>query len=286
MHVWSSVGRWHFAAAFKTLWFVVTLVTCKSDLYRVARDLSLKYLRTSERPFNIIALYMIVTSYMLLPVVIDIVSFYVFKDHYGYGMCFEVVKMSPLCLVVVIFYMTMIVTYAAFLCARCLRDPEVSVAIGNIHSLSRREDEPALLSDEENEPDDYDEEDHDTVAMEPDDCNQGDDSSGNVDASSENHEWDSSTIKTVDEIVGYDKSDALILDEVKCAQKRSSRTKIRVVVMAIFQPLLLWLWVVVVLHGTVGFVPSDNVDYGNLAMLWSVVAMWYVIISACFRDPK
>ena len=81
-YVWSYLGRWHIAAFLKTLWLIVTLVTQKSDLYRVLQTLSARFFNSTERPFNIIALYMLMTSYMLLPVVIDIVSYYTFPESY------------------------------------------------------------------------------------------------------------------------------------------------------------------------------------------------------------
>ena len=84
-YVWMYLGRWHIAAFLKTTWFVVTIVTQKSSLYRICQTLSVRFFKTTERPFNTIAFYMLMTSYIMLPVVIDILSLYTFAERYRYG---------------------------------------------------------------------------------------------------------------------------------------------------------------------------------------------------------
>ena len=277
-YMWSYLGRWHIAAFLKTLWLVVTLVTQKSELYRVLQTLSARFFKSTERPFNIIALYMLMTSYMLLPVVIDILSYYTFPESYRYGICFEQVKMSPLWIVVTIFYLYIVVASGVMLCVRWFRGTTnlSTVTIGNKQQL--RDDEPSLLSDDEN---DTTESTYETT--DDKDNNNGNGNHGNIE--DQNGKL-SGGIKTIDEGVAYEQDKKEMEKEVRIIQRRNNREKQRMLFMVVVQPLLLWLWVVVVFHSNGGFSFSTNVDYGSMMLLWGVVAICYSIITACFSSSQ
>ena len=271
------MGRWHITAFLKTLWLVVTLVTQKSDLYRVLQTLSARVFKSTERLFNIIAVYMLMTSYMLLPVVIDILSYYTFPESYLYGMCFEQLKMSPLWFVMIVFYLIVVGWTVVMLCARCFKGANTSiVAIGNRQQL--KDDEPTLLSDDEN----------DTIESTNETKNDKDSNNGNHNQSNgENQNVIlSDKIKTIDEGVGYEKEKNEIEREMRIRERQNKRGMQRMLFMAVIQPLLLWLWVVFVFHSNGGFSLSTNVDYGSMMMLWGVVEACYAIVTACFSRSQ
>lgn len=273
------LGRCHIAAFLKTMWFVVTIAAQKSSLYRICQILSVRFFRTTERPFNTIAFYMLVTSYIMLPIVIDILSLYTFAERYRYGVCVEILKMSPLYLVVIIFYASIIVTSIILLCVHWFKGN------GNVFMVTiatRRDDEPALLSD--NDDDDV----KNASDANPTENSSSNDGHGNyIRNITENQDFRlNGQIKTIDEVVGYEKNEKSTEEEIKLIEKRNKRHKLRIVAMAVLEPLLLWLWVVVVLHGNAGLSFSTNVDYGNMMLLWTVIAACYTSVSACCNGSK
>ena len=185
--------------------------------------------------------------------------------------------MLPLWIVVTIFYLYIVVASGVMLCVRWFRGTNLSaVAIGNRQQLE--DDEPALLSDDENDATESTYETTDDKGNNNDNGNHGNIENQNVKLSN--------GIKTIDEGMGYEQGKKEMEKEVRIIQRRNKREKQRMLFMVVVQPLLLWLWVVVVFHSNGGFSFSTNVDYGSMMLLWGVVAICYSIVTACFCSSQ
>ena len=185
--------------------------------------------------------------------------------------------MSPLWIVVTIFYLYIVVASGVMLCVHWFRGTNLStVTIGNRQQL--KDDEPALLSDNENDTTDSTYETTDDK-----DNNNGNGNHSNI----ENQNFKlSGGFKTIDESVGYEQHKKEMEKEVWIIQRQNRREKQRMLFMVVAQPLLLWLWVVVVFHSNGGFSFSTNVDYGSMMLLWGVVAICCSIVTACFSSSQ
>ena len=101
---------------------------------------------------------MLMMLFLLLFMVIDILVYYTFPERYRYGVCFEMVKMPPLYLVVIIFYALMMMV--AYICKLwvgcvCVCWPKGSnVNINAVTIIMRQDDEPALLIDNDEDQND------------------------------------------------------------------------------------------------------------------------------------
>ena len=223
-----------------------------------------------------IAFYMSMTSFLLLPVVTDILAYYMFPKHYSFGVCVEMVKMSPLCLVVMIFYALMIVTSTVMLCMHWFKGSNVNVNV--VTTTLRQDDEPALLKDN-------DDNENDGNDIESTKNNNNGGSHGNyVRNITENKNFGlNGKIKTVDEMVGYEVNEKSDKEQIRVIERQNKCHKWMIVIMAVLEPWCLWSWVVV-LHGNRAWTHSSNIDYGSMTSLWTVIAACYTLVSACFTD--